>query len=169
MDAPVTERSITRAVRRAARGAALDAAECTALLAARGAALQELSDIAGSVRDAGLREVGRAGTVTYSPKVFIPLTRLCRDRCHYCTFATDPASLRRAGGHEYLTPEEVVDLARRGAEVGCTEALFTLGDTPEDRWPQAQRWLAEAATTPRFPTCAPAPSRCWNRPGCCRI
>ena len=75
--------------------------------------------------------------VTYSRKVFIPLTRLCRDRCHYCTFATVPQRLPAP----FLSPDEVLDIARAGAAQGCKEALFTLGDRPEDRWPQAREWL----------------------------
>ncbi len=86
---------------------------------------------------------GRGPVITWSPKVFVPLTRLCRDRCHYCTFATDPASLRRAGEGLFLTPEEVVSIARAGASAGCREALFTLGDRPEARWPAARAWLEE--------------------------
>ncbi len=82
----------------------------------------------------------RSGTrVTYSPKVFIPLTRLCRDRCGYCTFATAPAHLPSP----YLTPDEVLAIARQGAEAGCHEALFTLGEQPEDRYPTARSWLDE--------------------------
>ncbi len=81
--------------------------------------------------------------VTYSPKVFIPLTRLCRDRCHYCTFVTTPGQLERSGESMYLSPDEVLEVARRGAALGCKEALFTLGDRPEDRWPQAREWLDE--------------------------
>ena len=77
--------------------------------------------------------------MTFSPKVFIALTRLCRDRCHYCTFVTTPAKLPAA----YLSPDEVLDIARQGAALGCKEALFTLGDRPEDRWPQAAQWLDE--------------------------
>jgi FO synthase len=69
--------------------------------------------------------------------VFIPLTRLCRDRCAYCTFATVPGRLEAA----FLPPDEVLDIARRGAELGCKEALFTLGDQPEARWPAAREWL----------------------------
>ena len=86
---------------------------------------------------------GHGRKVSFSKKVFIPLTRLCRDRCHYCTFVTVPGKLARAGEGLYLELDEVVDLARRGAELGCKEALFTLGDRPEDRWPQAGEWLAE--------------------------
>ena len=77
--------------------------------------------------------------VTYSPKVFIPLTTLCRDRCGYCTFAQSPAHV----ASPYLSIEQVVDIARAGAEVGCHEALFTLGEAPEDRYAVAQTWLNE--------------------------
>ena len=84
-----------------------------------------------------LRDEGRGRTVTFSPKVFIPLTTLCRDVCTYCTFAKPPG----AGG-EYLTPEDVMAIARAGDEVGCREALLTLGDRPEERWPQARDFLA---------------------------
>ena len=76
--------------------------------------------------------------VTYSPKVFIPLTQLCRDRCGYCTFAQPPARLRSP----YLSLDEVLAVARAGAEAGCHEALFTLGEAPEDRYPVARAWLA---------------------------
>src|SRR6266511_6352444 len=109
-------------------------------MAARGEALDELLAAAGAVRDAGLVAAGRPGVVTYSKKVFIPLTRLCRDRCHYCTFATTPGRVESP----YLSPDEVLEIARRGAELGCKEALFTLGDRPEDRWDAAARWLEEA-------------------------
>ncbi len=138
-----TPQQIRRALSRAERGAPLDVDEATALLAARGADLERLSAVASRVRDAGLEAAGRPGVVTYSPKVFIPLTRLCRDRCHYCTFVSTPGHLERAGESLYLAPDEVLDIARQGAELGCTEALFTLGDRPEDRWPQARVWLDE--------------------------
>ena len=82
----------------------------------------------------------RSGTrVTYSPKVFIPLTKLCQDRCGYCTFAQPPARLDAP----YLTPEQVLAIAKAGARVGCHEALFTLGERPEARYPVAQAWLDE--------------------------
>ncbi|HQU25542.1 MAG TPA: 7,8-didemethyl-8-hydroxy-5-deazariboflavin synthase CofG, partial [Acidimicrobiales bacterium] len=76
--------------------------------------------------------------VTYSPKVFIPLTQLCRDRCAYCTFAQAPAHLAAP----YLDLEEVMGIARAGEAAGCTEALFTLGERPELRYDEAARWLA---------------------------
>lgn len=145
-----TPQQIRRALARAERGAALDLAETTALLAATGEELDRLTAAAAKVRDAGLVAAGRAGVVTYSPKVFIPITRLCRDRCHYCTFVETPTGGRRQAAREgradwspYLSPDEILDIARQGAELGCLEALFTLGDRPEDRWPEAQAWLDE--------------------------
>jgi FO synthase len=96
------------------------------------APLVELMARARDVRDAA------TGTrVTYSPKVFIPLTMLCRDRCGYCTFAKAPARIAAP----YLTPDEVLAIARAGARVGCHEALFTLGERPELRYPVAAEWL----------------------------
>jgi 7,8-didemethyl-8-hydroxy-5-deazariboflavin synthase CofH subunit/7,8-didemethyl-8-hydroxy-5-deazariboflavin synthase CofG subunit len=96
--------------------------------------LPELMERARAVRDA------RTGTrITYSPKVFIPLTMLCRDKCGYCTFAQPPARLDAP----YLTPEQVLKIARQGAAAGCHEALFTLGERPEERYPVAAEWLAE--------------------------
>ncbi|MEV5690550.1 bifunctional FO biosynthesis protein CofGH [Micromonospora globbae] len=138
-DSAPTEASVRRALRRAATGRALDVDEATALLGARGDAFDELLGIAAGIRDAGLREAGRPGVVTYSKKVFIPLTRLCRDRCHYCTFATVPHRLPAP----FLDRDEVLAIARAGAAQGCKEALFTLGDRPEERWPAARRWLDE--------------------------
>jgi FO synthase len=76
--------------------------------------------------------------VTYSPKVFIPLTKLCRDVCHYCTFAQPP----RRGERAFMTADEVLAVARAGAEAGCHEALFTLGDKPELRYRAARDELA---------------------------
>lgn len=84
-----------------------------------------------------LRDEGKGRVVTYSRKVFIPLTTLCVDRCTYCTFAKPPG----AGG-VYMEPEEVLAVARAGDAADCTEALFTLGDRPEQRWPQAREFLA---------------------------
>ncbi len=80
----------------------------------------------------------RGQVLTYSPKVFIPLTQLCRDRCGYCTFAQAPARVAAP----YMSLEEVMDIASRGREVGATEALFTLGERPELRYDEAARWLA---------------------------
>ena len=130
-----------RALKRARDGVALDVGEAAVLLQARGDDLKDLAGSAARVRDAGLDAAGRPGVITYSRKVFIPLTRLCRDKCHYCTFVTVPGKLRREGHGMFLSPDEVLDIARKGAELGCKEALFTLGDRPEDRWPEAREWL----------------------------
>jgi FO synthase len=126
-----------RALARARDGKALDAAEAGILLQARGDDLDQLLSYASRTRDAGLEAAGRPGVITYSRKVFIPLTRLCRDRCGYCTFATVPHKVHSA----YLEPDEVLAIAREGAKLGCKEALFTLGDRPEDRWTAAREWL----------------------------
>ncbi|WP_435861120.1 bifunctional FO biosynthesis protein CofGH [Streptomyces nigrescens] len=136
-----TANAMRRALKRARDGVALDAGEAAVLLQARGEDLRDLCASAARVRDAGLEAAGRPGVITYSKGVFIPLTRLCRDKCHYCTFVTVPGKLRRDGHGMFMSPDEVLDIARRGAEMGCKEALFTLGDEPEDRWPEAREWL----------------------------
>ena len=84
-----------------------------------------------------LRARGKGRTVSFSPKVFLPLTRLCRDTCGYCTFRTDPGSDPRL----YMTPEDVLEVARAGERLGCSEALFTLGERPEQRFPEVREWL----------------------------
>ena len=125
------------ALARARDGEPLDQTEAEILLQARGDDLTTLLGYAARTRDAGLEAAGRPGIITYSKKVFIPLTRLCRDRCGYCTFATVPGRLDSL----YLSPDEVLEIARQGAALGCKEALFTLGDRPEARWKQAREWL----------------------------
>src|SRR5581483_660017 len=136
-DSGVTPAAMRRALARARDGKALDHAEATVLLHASGDDLQTLLGYASATRDRGLESAGRPRVITYSRKVFIPLTRLCRDRCAYCTFATVPHRLHSL----YLEPDEVLDIARQGATLGCKEALFTLGDRPEERWHQAREWL----------------------------
>ena len=84
-----------------------------------------------------LRDAAHGDRVTYSPKVFVPLTMLCRDRCGYCTFAKPPARLDAP----YLDVDAVLRIARHGAAMGCHEALFTLGEAPEARYPAAAEWL----------------------------
>ena len=142
MTAP-TPHQVRRALARAERGAALDLDEATVFLAATGEDLERLAAAAAKVRDAGLVAAGRPGVLTYSPKVFIPITRLCRDKCHYCTFVETPRQAAREGRAPYLSPDEILEIARDGAALGCLEALFTLGDRPEDRWPEAREWLDE--------------------------
>ena len=88
-------------------------------------------------RARALRDEGHGRRITYSRKVFIPLTRLCRDVCHYCTFATTPHALPSP----FLSEDEVLAIARAGRDAGCDEALFTLGDKPELRWPEARAFL----------------------------
>ncbi|HEX9693369.1 MAG TPA: bifunctional FO biosynthesis protein CofGH [Actinomycetota bacterium] len=127
------EALIRRALSRAEAGKTLSLDEAAGLVAARGRDLDRLM-LAGS----GLRELGHGSTITYSRKVFIPLTMLCRDHCHYCTFAKPPAKLERP----FLSIEEVVAIAEAGRTRGCKEALFTLGDRPEERYPVAREWLA---------------------------
>jgi len=96
-----------------------------------------LEDLCAEAR--ALRDRGHGRLVTYSPKVFIPLTKLCRDVCHYCTFARPP----RRGERTYMSIDQVLDVARAGAAAGCREALFTLGDKPELRYRAARTDLAE--------------------------
>src|SRR3954470_16198429 len=113
------------------------------------APLDELMAAAREVRD---RARGRL--VTYSPKVFVPLTTLCPDLCHYCTFARPP----RRGERAYLSIDEVLEIARAGERAGCHEALFTLGDKPELRYRVARDELAAlgCATTIEYLACAAA-------------
>ncbi|MGZ4152601.1 MAG: 7,8-didemethyl-8-hydroxy-5-deazariboflavin synthase CofG, partial [Actinomycetota bacterium] len=129
-----TPQRVRRAVARAGSGKPLSLDETEALLLARGEDLERLMLVA-----ANLRELGHGRTVTYSPKVFIPLTMLCRDHCHYCTFAKPPAKLDRP----FLSPGDVIAIAEAGRRMGCKEALFTLGDRPEERYPVARAWLGE--------------------------
>ncbi|MBW3620790.1 MAG: bifunctional FO biosynthesis protein CofGH [Actinobacteria bacterium] len=130
---------LPRALKRAEDAKTLTRDEATALLTARGDDLDRLLAVAGRVRDAAPWYAGDGGTraVTYSRKVFIPLTHLCRDTCGYCTFAWPP----KGDVPAFLSPEQVLDIARAGQEQGCKEALFTLGDKPEARYPAARAWL----------------------------
>ena len=125
----MTMHSILDAV---ANGERLDEAQALALAGV---------DDTGALMEAarGVRDRRSGDVVTYSRKIFIPLTELCRDVCHYCTFAKTPGNVRAP----YLTVDEAIDIAHRGAEAGCTEALFTLGDQPERRYRAAREALAE--------------------------
>ena len=140
--------AMRRVLRRARDGMVLNVDEAAVAMTARGDDLADLCASAARVRDAGLDSAGRRGTdgrlpISYSRKVFIPVTHLCRDRCHYCTFVTVPGKLRAEGKGMFMEPDEILDVARRGAELGCKEALFTLGDRPETRWEEAAQWLDE--------------------------
>ena len=114
-----------------------------------------------------LRDEGHGRLVTYSPKVFIPLTTLCRDVCHYCTFARPP----RRGERAFLSIEEVLAVARAGAAAGCREALFTLGDKPELRYRVARdelERLHRPQLTARTSTAVPAGEPACDVPGSSR-
>ncbi|GAB2456221.1 FO synthase [Conyzicola lurida] len=113
------------------------------LFSARGDELDRLLAVSSTLRDGGLEASGRTGVITYSKKVFIPITFLCQDRCHYCTFVENPGALARMGKPSYMSPDDILEVARAGAAMGCKEALFTLGDRPENRWPSARDWLTE--------------------------
>jgi FO synthase len=124
--------SLERALARAAMGAAPDVREAEALLATPDARLPELLAAAGSLRDRG-----RGRAITFSAKVFVPLTTLCRDYCGYCTFRKDPG---QSGAHT-MTPDEVIALVQAGERLGAKEALFSLGDKPEAAFPEYRETL----------------------------
>ncbi|MFL0410371.1 7,8-didemethyl-8-hydroxy-5-deazariboflavin synthase CofG [Microbacterium paludicola] len=138
-DAAALEAALTRAE----AGEAIGVDDAEALLGADGEALDQLLAVAARVRDEGLVAIGRPGVMTYSRKVFIPLTTLCRDRCHYCIFVDTPGQLLTQHKPTYMSREQVLAVARQGQALGCKEALLTLGDRPEDRWPEARAWLDE--------------------------
>ncbi|MGH9784507.1 MAG: 7,8-didemethyl-8-hydroxy-5-deazariboflavin synthase CofG, partial [Terriglobia bacterium] len=119
---------------RAVNGAGLSRDEALSLYTSPDVPLQALAETAQE-----LRRRGKGVTVTYSPKVFLPLTNLCRDRCRYCTFRRDPGD---AGAH-WMEPEEVLAVARAGEALGCKEALLSLGDRPEAAFPEAREWLRQ--------------------------
>ena len=98
----------------------------------QGRSLQEICALAGGIRD---RSKGRI--VSFSPKVFIPLTQLCRDFCGYCVFRRSPREAKTL----YMTPEQVLESATSAQKAGCREALFVLGERPEQRYPEARAWL----------------------------
>lgn len=139
--APAT--AVEDALARAHAGERLTVDDAEALLHARGDALERMLDLASAIRDDGLQRAGRPGVITYSRKVFLPVTTLCRDRCHYCIFVDTPGQLLKLGKPAYMSREQVLAVAREGAALGCKEALFTLGDRPEERWPEARAWLDE--------------------------
>lgn len=117
--------------------------EATALLETPWSDRASILNLAAKLRDFGLERANRPGVITFSKKAFLPLTNLCRDRCHYCTFVETPQQLKRQSKPLFMPPERVLAVAHQAAALGCKEALFTLGDRPENRWPEAQAWLAE--------------------------
>ncbi len=124
---------LSEVIAKATAGAALTEVDALSLLDAGSDSIQKLCAAAAFMRDQS-----KGNIVTFSPKVFIPLTHMCRDFCGYCTFRKDP---QQAGKDIYMTPEQVLDVASAGAAMGCTEALFTLGERPEQRYPEAKEWL----------------------------
>ena len=157
-----TPSAMRRALRRARDGVALDATEAGVLLQATGADLVDLCASAARVRDAGLAHAGRPGVVTYSRKVFIPLTRLCRDRCHYCTFVTVPGPvagrLPLARTRSWRSPGRAPPSAARRRCSPSATVRRTAGRRPGNGW-------TATGTTARWPTCGRWPSGCWRRPG----
>jgi len=117
------------------RGSQLTAEEALDFASSDQGDLPALCQIASDLRDRG-----KGRDVSFSPKVFIPLTRLCRDYCGYCTFRQAPDE----ADHLYMSPEQVLEVARAGEALGCTEALLTLGERPEQRYPEAREWLSRA-------------------------
>ncbi|WZH38504.1 MAG: 7,8-didemethyl-8-hydroxy-5-deazariboflavin synthase CofG [Microbacterium enclense] len=138
--APARGASIDDLLDRVRAGHRPDVDETETLLQAP---LDDLFRVAGALRDDGLTRAGRAGVLTYSRKVFVPLTTLCRDRCHYCVFVDTPGQLSLLRKPTYMSPEQVLTVVRQGQALGCKEALLTLGDRPEERWPEARAWLDE--------------------------
>ena len=136
--APARDASIDDLIARVLGGHRPDVDEAEALLHAP---LDQLLRAASIVRDEGLERAGRPRVITYSRKVFVPLTTLCRDRCHYCVFVDTPGQLNLLRKPAYMSPEQVLTVVRQGQALGCKEALLTLGDRPEERWPEARAWL----------------------------
>ncbi len=134
---------VAHVIDRARAGARLSVDEVLALVTADGGDRELLFTAASALRDEGLALAGRPGVITYSRKVFVPLTTLCRDRCHYCIFVDTPGQLLKKNKPAYMSPEQVLQVVRQGAALGCKEVLLTLGDRPEDRWPEARDWLDE--------------------------
>jgi FO synthase len=135
--------TIDEILERVAAGGRASVDDAEALLHARGDDLERMLHLASHLRDTGLARAGRPGVITYSRKVFLPVTTLCRDRCHYCIFVDTPGQLLKLGKPAYMSREQILQVAREGAALGCKEALFTLGDRPEERWPEARAWLDE--------------------------
>ena len=128
------EGTLDRTLARAISGEPLGRDEALSLYASPDVALEALAEAARE-----LRRQGKGSTITYSPKIFLPLTNLCRDRCRYCTFRRDPGE----HGAHWMDPEEVLAIAHAGEALGCKEALLSLGDRPEAVFPEAREWLRQ--------------------------
>ncbi len=141
MPQPALSSELAAALLRLENSEVTDQRDAELLFGARGDDLQRLLVVASRLRDEGLARSGREGIITYSKKVFIPVTQLCQDRCHYCIFVDTPGGLAKRDIPVFMSPDEILEVARQGAAMGCKEALFTLGDRPENRWPSARQWL----------------------------
>ncbi|QNE47489.1 7,8-didemethyl-8-hydroxy-5-deazariboflavin synthase subunit CofG [Glaciihabitans sp. INWT7] len=141
MPQPSRSSELAAALLRLENSEVTDQPDAELFFGARGDDLERLLVVASRLRDEGLARSGRAGIITYSKKVFIPVTQLCQDRCHYCIFVDTPGGLAKRNIPVFMSPEEILEVARQGAAMGCKEALFTLGDRPENRWPSARQWL----------------------------
>ena len=141
MPQPALSSELAAALLRLENSEVTDQRDAELLFGARGDDLQRLLVVASRLRDEGLARSGREGIITYSKKVFIPVTQLCQDRCHYCIFVDTPGGLAKRNIPVFMSPDEILEVARQGAAMGCKEALFTLGDRPENRWPSARQWL----------------------------
>ena len=130
---PGSVASIQEVIANAKSGLGLTQADAYSLVPANFDVVQEMCTITASMRDRV-----KGNVVTFSPKIFIPLTHMCRDFCGYCTFRKTP---QQAGKDLFMTPEQVLEVAAAGTALGCTEALFTLGERPEQRYPEAREWL----------------------------
>ena len=135
MTVPATQFPLARLLADASSGRVLTDDEAWALVGVADDGLAAMCEAAGSMRD-----LGKGRVVSFSPKVFIPLTHMCRDFCGYCIFRKTP---EQAGDTLYMSPEKVLEVVRAGQRLGCTEALFTLGERPEQRYPEAKQWLAD--------------------------
>ena len=127
-----TEINLHEIISKAAKLQRIEDSEAYVFSQIREDSLSELSDVASQIRDHL-----KGKQISFSPKVFIPLTRMCRDYCGYCTFRADPSDLE----HLYLSKEQILDLAKKAESLGCTEALFTLGERPELKYKEAKIWL----------------------------
>jgi len=127
-----TETNLHEIISKAAKLQRIEDSEAYVFSQIRENYLSELSDVASQIRD-----YLKGKQISFSPKVFIPLTRMCRDYCGYCTFRAEPSDLE----HLYLSKEQILDLAKKAESLGCTEALFTLGERPELKYIEAKIWL----------------------------
>jgi hypothetical protein len=149
-------------------GERLTVDEAETLVSATGADLERLLDASARLRDEGLARAGRPGVITYSKKVFLPITTLCRDRCHYCIFVDTPGKLATKGKPLYMSPDQILDVARLGASMGCKEALFTLATDRRTGGRPPGPGSTTTATRRRCTTCGRWRSSCSTRRGCSR-